>query len=84
MPQDANLARALDVVQFWRRKVAIRFHKNAKKIATWNLWAAEDIARHLAEALQDGTVSEYNGPKPINFDLPVYRGDQRNPEIDEE
>jgi len=84
MPQDVNLARARDAVHFWRRKVAMRFHKNAKKIATWNLWAAEDTARHMSDAHDYQTVSDYDGPKPTNFELPVYRGDQRNPETDEE
>lgn len=80
---DPNLTRAIDAVTFWRAKVARRFHKNAKKLATWNLWAAEDKAQHLAEAVNTGGVSDYNGPPVIDFELPLYRGNQENPEIDE-
>lgn len=84
MAQDVQFTRALDSVKFWQAKVARRFHKNAKKLATWNLWAAEDRAQHMAEAHQQGTVQDYNGPNPINFELPVYRGNQTDPEIDDD
>lgn len=84
MTTDPNLTRAIDAVSFWRAKVARRFHKNAKKIATWNLWVAEDRAQHVAQAIRDNTVSDYNGPNPIDFPLPYYRGSQTEAEIDEE
>lgn len=80
---DPNLDRAVSAVTFWRAKVARRFHKNAKKLATWNLWAAEDKASHMAQALKDGTVQDYEGKNPVDFELPVYKGSQIDPEIDE-
>jgi len=81
---DPNLRMAVDQVSFWRNKVNKRFHKNAKKIATYNLWVAEDKAQHMAEAVRDGTVRPYDGLKVIDFDLPYYRGSATDPEIDDD
>jgi hypothetical protein len=77
------LQEIIDQVTFWRNKVNRRFHKNAKKIATYNLWAAEDRAQHMAEATNAGTVHPYDGPNVIDFDLPYYRGSATDPELED-
>lgn len=69
-----ELKQALDSVDFWERKVTRRFHKNAKKLATWNLWAAQDKAQHIAESFQQGTVIDCSD-RPVDFPLPLWKGE---------
>ncbi len=76
-----ELKQALDSVDFWQRKVDRRFHKNAKKLATWNLWAAQDKAQHIAEAFGQEAVFD-NNEQPIDFPLPFYAGETKK-EYDE-
>lgn len=79
-----ELRRAVDRVTFWRNKVDRRFHKNAKKLATFNLWAAEDTAQHIAEALRQGEVTDYDGSPFIDFPLPIWSGDTLHTDCDDD
>ena len=81
---DMQLKQAIDSVTFWRNKVSKTFHKNAKRLRTYNLWAAEDKAQHMAEASRNGDVHDYEGPKVIDFELPIYVGSRTDPETEEE